>query len=72
MSNTLTYQEAFFELQKIVEEIEKGETEIDELSKKINRASKLIEICHTKLTATEKEVELLLNKLNDSSSQNIN
>lgn len=65
MNNKFTYQEAFLELQNIVEEIEAGETGIDELSEKIKRASVLIEICQAKLNSTEKEVELLLNNLNN-------
>lgn len=65
MKNKFTYQEAFIELQNIVEEIEAGETSIDELSQKIKRASILIEICQTKLNSTEKEVELLLQNLNN-------
>lgn len=65
MNNKFTYQEAFLELQNIVEEIEAGETGIDELSEKIKRASVLIEICQAKLNSTEKEVELLLNNINN-------
>lgn len=51
------------ELQDIVQKIESGEVEIDALSEMIKRASSLIEVCNAKLTATEEEVEKLLEKL---------
>lgn len=63
MTNKLSYQDAFLELQNIVQQIESGEVEIDILSEMIKRASSLIEICNTKLTATEEEVDKLLEKL---------
>lgn len=60
-----TYKEAFDELQVIVAEIEQGTIEIDELSEKIKRASKLVAICQAKLYETEEEVKLMLEKLNE-------
>ncbi len=63
MKNKLSYQDAFSELQDIVNKIETGEVEIDALSDMIKRASKLIEVCNAKLTATESEVDKLLEKL---------
>ncbi|MFD1771259.1 exodeoxyribonuclease VII small subunit [Sphingobacterium suaedae] len=62
-SITYTYQEAFQELQHIVADIENGQTNVDELTAKIRRASELIAICRAKLTASESEVEKLLAKL---------
>lgn len=63
MENNYTYTDAFNELQLIVKEIENGTTNIDELAEKISRASDLIEVCKAKLTATEEEVNLLLQKI---------
>lgn len=63
METTYTYHEAFEELQKIVSEIESGQTNVDELTEKIRRASQLIAICKAKLTSSEEEVEKLLAKL---------
>lgn len=63
MTNRQSYQDAFLELQDIVQKIESGEVEIDALSEMIKRASSLIEVCNAKLTATEEEVEKLLEKL---------
>lgn len=59
------YKEAYDELQAIVAEIEEGTIEIDELSEKIKRASKLVGICQAKLYETEEEVKLMLEKLNE-------
>ncbi len=63
MEQHYTYTDAFNELQIIVREIENGTTNIDELAGKIKRASDLIQICKAKLTATEDEVNSLLQKL---------
>ena len=63
MENKYTYTDAFAELEKIVQEIETGNTNIDALSEKIKRASLLIQICRSQLTSTEEEVNLLLKNL---------
>ena len=63
MEQNYTYTDAFNELQIIVREIENGTTNIDELAGKIKRASDLIQVCKAKLTATEEEVNSLLQKL---------
>ena len=60
-----TYIDAFNELQQIVSEIELGEVNVDELGKKILRASQLIAVCKAKLTASEQEVNQILSKLNN-------
>jgi len=63
MSEKINYKEALEELENIVSEIEEGEISIDILSEKIKRASFLIDFCKKKLTATEKDVEKLLENL---------
>ena len=63
--NNYTYEEAFKELQEIVQEIEAGDVEIDKLSDYIKRAASLVKICEAKLTETEEEVQILLQKLNE-------
>lgn len=63
MEPKYTYTQAFNELQMIVKDIENGTTNIDELAEKIKRASDLIEVCRAKLTATEDEVNTLLQKI---------
>jgi exodeoxyribonuclease VII small subunit len=61
----INYTEAFEELQQIVNEIEEGEISVDELSKKVKRATELIRICKTKLTSTEEDVQKILKELEE-------
>jgi exodeoxyribonuclease VII small subunit len=63
MSEKINYTEAFDELQAIVTEIEQGEISVDELSKKVKRASELIKICKTRLATTEEDVNKILKEL---------
>jgi len=66
---TYTYTQAFEELQQIVREIERGEILIDELSERVKRAKDLIEICKTKLSGTEADVNRLLANLAGEKSE---
>jgi len=63
MKETKTYQEAFEELQQLVRQMENAEIPVDELAEMIKRATLLINICKKKLTDTEEEVKVLLEKL---------
>jgi exodeoxyribonuclease VII small subunit len=67
MSEKPDYTEAFKELQSIVAEIENGQISVDELSEKVKRATTLINICKTKLTTTEKNVNKILKDIEDAS-----
>jgi exodeoxyribonuclease VII small subunit len=60
---TVTYEEAFSELQNIVNEMENGEISVDELSEKVKRAAVLIQFCKQKLSATEEDVNTILKEL---------
>lgn len=63
MSKTITYTQAFEELQQIVSEIEQGEISVEILSEKVKRAAELIKICKAKLTETEEDVSKILKEL---------
>ena len=63
MENKLTYTEAITKLEAIVEEIENEDISVDDLSKKVKRASELIRLCKTKLTKTEQEVNEVLKEI---------
>jgi len=63
MSDSLTYQSAFKELQQIVSDLEEGEVNVDELSEKVKRATMLIAVCKSKLTETEENVNKILKDL---------
>jgi len=65
MANKLKYEEAFSELQEIVNDIENGEIDVDDLSQKVKRAAELIKICRNKLSSTEEDVNSILKELED-------
>ena len=65
MEEKITYAVAFEELNTIVEEIEKGEIPVDELSEKVRRAAELIRICKQKLTTTGEDVDQILKELEE-------
>ncbi len=55
----LTYEQALAELQGIVNAMESGETSIDDLSAKVERAAELIRFCQEKLRQTDENVNTL-------------
>lgn len=68
MKTPNTYQEAFEELQTLIKQIESGHVSIDLLSEQVKRATQLIEVCKQKLFATEKDVQELLQHLQEDRS----
>ena len=70
MAEEITYTQAFDELQKIVNQMENSEISIDQLDTKIKRASELLKICKDKLFKTEKSVQIILDEINSSSTDN--
>lgn len=62
----MTYKDALEELEDIVNGIESEDVDVDELAKKVERASKLLSVCSEKLKKTEAEVDQIIKKLNDS------
>ena len=68
MKTPNTYQEAFEELQTLIKQIESGHVSIDMLSEQVKRATQLIEVCKQKLFATEKDVQELLQHLQEDRS----
>ena len=59
----MTYDEAMTELKGILQQLQDGQTGIEEMSAKVKRAVELIKICKEKLRSTEEEVEQLLGDL---------
>ena len=57
MKNELTYSEAFSTLEELVEQLEDGNIQLDQLSEKVKQANDLISICELKLRSIEKEIE---------------
>ncbi|MGQ0644681.1 MAG: exodeoxyribonuclease VII small subunit [Elusimicrobiota bacterium] len=57
-----TYAAAYEELQKILEALEQGEVDVDDLSAKVKRAAELIEFCQKRLKETELEVKRVVDQ----------
>ncbi len=62
MAKSITYKDAFEELNKIAQSLEHDELEIDSLAKKIKRANELVTICKEKLREIEQDVNNQLQK----------
>ena len=59
----LTYSEAISTIDEILQQIEAGELDVDELAEKVRQASELLKLCKSKLFNTEKEVEKVLKEM---------
>jgi exodeoxyribonuclease VII small subunit len=62
---TLKYSEAIEEVEKIIDQIESNELDIDELTEKIRRASELLKFCKEKLHFTEEEVQKIIDQMQE-------
>ena len=60
----ITYTEAKAEIEKIVSLIESESLDVDQLSKYVKRATKLVAFCKQKLTETDEELQKILEELN--------
>ncbi len=58
-----TYAEAIAELEEILARIEKGEPDVDDLTRQVRRAAYLLRYCETKLHKASAEVEDILKTL---------
>ena len=56
-----TYEQAMSRLEEIVEKIESGQLDIDNLSVQLKEAQKLIKFCRDKLYQTDEEIKKILN-----------
>ncbi len=56
----VTYAEAVNEIEKILQELESGDPDVDELEQKVKRVTYLIKLCKAKLQSTEKSVNKIL------------
>jgi exodeoxyribonuclease VII small subunit len=63
MKTTESYESALEELKTIVSDIETDSVSVDELTKKVKRASELIKFCKAILTKTEEEVNSALDEM---------
>jgi exodeoxyribonuclease VII small subunit len=61
----LSYTDANNELTQIVRDIEQGETTVDELALKVQRAKELVSYLKMKLRKTEEDVNQILKELGE-------
>ena len=65
VAKKVTYSEAILEIEKILENIENEELDVDELAEKVKRVSMLLKICKDKLTKTNEQVEQILKEMEE-------
>ena len=53
----LTYNQAYIELTKLVDQIEDDKIQLDTLAEKVKQAKELIDYCETRLRAIDNDVE---------------
>ena len=56
----ITYKAAVEEIEDILEKIEEGQLDVDELTTNVKRVTDLLKICKSKLQRTENEVNKIL------------
>jgi exodeoxyribonuclease VII small subunit len=56
----ISYSDAVEEIESILEKIESGSLDVDELTAKVNRVSELLKICREKLHKTESQIDKIL------------
>lgn len=62
----ISYNQAFEELERILEDIKERNVDVDELSKKVKRARELIDICQKRIEKVEMEVEEVTKKFSSN------
>ncbi len=63
--NNESYAKAIAEIETIINEIEEGQPDMDELSSRVSRALDLIKSCRNKLKSTEEDIDKLLENLSE-------
>ena len=56
----ISYNEAVSEIETILQKIEEGKLDVDELAEKVSRVTDLLKICRDKLYFTEKQIGEIL------------
>jgi len=57
MKTIMSFDNAFAELEKLVEQIEDENIQLDTLAEKVKKATELIKYCETKLRSIAEEIE---------------
>ena len=56
----MKYEEEVKRLEQIVQQMERGDLDIDQLTEQLKEAQRIIKSCKTKLTKTDAEIKQLL------------
>jgi exodeoxyribonuclease VII small subunit len=64
-SKQIAYSQALTELERIIEEIESEQIDVDAVAEKVKRASFLIRLCRSRLKDTGEEVKKVLSELEE-------
>lgn len=62
MTESVKYEKAMSQLEKIVSQMENDELDIDVLGEKLKEAQRLAKLCKAKLTKTNEEIKKILNE----------
>ena len=65
MAKDISYTDALNELNEISHAIDNESIPLDELAKKVKRASELIAICRAKLRSTEDELKKIIGEMGE-------
>lgn len=66
MSEEIKFEKALEKLEKIVEDLESGQVDLDEALKKYEEGVKLSRICQQRLSQAEKKIQVLTRALDGS------
>lgn len=69
MDDKFSYNDAIVELKNILNTLQSDSCDIDSMVTLTRRATELINLCRARLTATETELQTVLNSLREPSEQ---
>ena len=58
----ISYAEAVAEIEAILQKIEEGQLDVDELAEKVSRVTDLLKLCRDRLHKTEKQIGKILDE----------
>ena len=61
----LTYQKALVEIESIVDEIENGDPDVDQIGVKIERAVELVKFCKEGIRNTDEQISKAMKELEE-------
>ena len=56
----ISYSDAVMEIESILQKIEEGKLDVDELAEKVSRVTELLKVCRDKLYRTESQLGKIL------------